>query len=169
VQSQLTAGSSFTLSVPADYEMAIPDTAPASAGGPTVLVIDDAADARDLVQRALARLSFDVRCAGTVADGFDYAQKLKPAAIVLDVGLPDGSGWDLLQRFKHDDALRAIPVIVHSIEDDATKSLALGAVLHLRKPVDRAELASAVARFARTPVGENAPKPIGDSAAEQAA
>jgi PAS domain S-box-containing protein len=159
VVSAIGAGSTFTLRVPADYEMAIPETAPAVTGGPTVLVIDDAAEARDLVQRALTRMGFDVRCAGTVADGHDYAQRLKPAAIVLDVGLPDGSGWDLLQRFKDDDALRAIPVIVHSIEDDATRSLALGAVLHLRKPVDRAELAAAVARFARAPASGPADRP----------
>jgi PAS domain S-box-containing protein len=164
VASEHGVGSVFTLSVPADFEVLIPESsAVAGADGPVVLVIDDAVEARDLVRRALARLGFDVRSATTLAEGLEQAQTLRPAAIVLDVGLPDGSGWDLLQTLKADDALRATPVIVHSIEDDATRSLALGAVMHLRKPVDRAELAAAVARFARTPAVEG-PKAEGVAA-----
>jgi DNA-binding response OmpR family regulator len=77
-----------------------------------------------------------------------HARGLNPVAIVLDVGLPDGSGWNLLQTLKSAEDTRAIPVIVHSIEDDATRSLSLGAVMHLRKPVSRAELAATVTRFA---------------------
>ncbi len=158
VVSKLGKGSRFTLSVPADYEVHLPEAAAqAGADGPVVLVIDDAVEARDLVRRALARLGFDVRSAPTLAEGLAQAKALRPAAIVLDVGLPDGSGWDLLQILKADDDLRSTPVIVHSIEDDATRSLALGAVMHLRKPVDRAELAAAVARFARRPATDEAP------------
>jgi nitrogen-specific signal transduction histidine kinase/ActR/RegA family two-component response regulator len=158
VVSAPAKGSTFTLSVPADYEIHIPEAAAAAgANGPVVLVIDDMIEARDLVRRALSRLGFDVRSAPTLAEGLVQAKTLRPAAIILDVGLPDGSGWDLLQTLKADDDLRATPVIVHSIEDDATRSLALGAVMHLRKPVDRAELAAAVARFARLPSGAEAP------------
>ncbi len=149
VASQEGQGSAFTLSLPLVYETAVADDKDASQrGGPVVLVIDDAAEARDLARRALSRLGFDVRGAATVAEGLRASHALDPVAIVLDVGLPDGSGWDLLADLKRHDATHTIPVIVHTIEDDATRSLSLGAVMHLRKPVGRAELAATVTRFA---------------------
>jgi len=149
VTSTEGVGSAFTLSVPLAYEASIAEARDVfTRGGPVVLVIDDAAAARDLAQRALSRLGYDVRGAATIAEGLRAARTLSPAAILLDVVLPDGSGWDLLAELKRDDATRTTPVIVHTIEDDATRSLSLGAVMHLHKPVDRAQLAACVARFA---------------------
>ena len=149
VESDPGKGSAFTLSLPLIYETQMTDERDVSLrGGPVVLVIDDAVEVRDLARRALSRLGFDVRGAASVAEGHRQARGLNPVAIVLDVGLPDGSGWDLLQTLKSSEDTRGIPVIVHSIEDDATRSLSLGAVMHLRKPVSRAELAATVTRFA---------------------
>jgi PAS domain S-box-containing protein len=149
VESEAGKGSTFTLSLPLVYETPITDDRELTLrGGPIVLVVDDSVEVRDLVRRALSRLGYDVRGAASIAEGLRHARGLNPVAIVLDVGLPDGSGWNLLQTLKSAEDTRAIPVIVHSIEDDATRSLSLGAVMHLRKPVSRAELAATVTRFA---------------------
>jgi signal transduction histidine kinase/ActR/RegA family two-component response regulator len=156
VASRQGEGSVFTLSLPLVYEaQSHDDHSGGTRGGPVVLVIDDSAEVRDLARRALSRLGYDVRGAATVAEGLRACRTQNPAAVVLDVGLPDGSGWDLLAELKRNDTTRAIPVIMHTIEDDATRSLSLGAVMHLRKPVGRAELAATVTRFAALRVQSN--------------
>jgi signal transduction histidine kinase/ActR/RegA family two-component response regulator len=117
--------------------------------GPLVVVIEDEASARDLICRALQRLPFAVRCAPTAAEGARLASEGKPALIVLDIHLPDRSGWDLLTEFKADPALSMTPILVVSVDDDRARALALGACDHLVKPADRDKLAAAAMRYAR--------------------
>ncbi|HVY04020.1 MAG TPA: ATP-binding protein, partial [Caulobacterales bacterium] len=74
--------------------------------GPLVVVIEDEAAARDLICRALARLPFRVRCASSAAEGMQFASEEPAALIVLDIYLPDRSGWDLLADLKADPATR---------------------------------------------------------------
>ncbi|MBK8051651.1 MAG: response regulator [Anaerolineales bacterium] len=64
----------------------------------------------------------------------------QPAAIILDILLHDGSGWDILRQLKADPVTGAIPVIVISVIDDRPKALQLGAVEHILKPVSRSDL-----------------------------
>jgi DNA-binding response OmpR family regulator len=112
-----------------------------------VLLIDDEESARDLTTRALARLGFHVRTASTARDGLAMADSLKPSLILLDINLPDMSGWDVLKML-YERALD-IPVIVHSVDDDRKHALDAGACEHLLKPADRDVLAAAALRFAR--------------------
>jgi DNA-binding response OmpR family regulator len=100
-------------------------------------------------------------CASTAGEGSRMASQLAPALIVLDIHLPDGSGWDLLAEFKADATLSDVPLLVVSIDDDRSRALSLGACEHLVKPVDRDRLAAAVLRFVRLPAGSKVDaKPI---------
>lgn len=148
LQSTLGEGSRFELTIPASWPEA-GDVAPMSADAPLVLVIEDESDARDLVRRALSRMPLNVMCAATAGEGSRMATQLAPALIVMDIHLPDGSGWDLLAEFKADAALSDVPVLVVSIDDDRSRALSLGACDHLVKPVDRDRLAASVLRFVR--------------------
>jgi CheY-like chemotaxis protein len=118
---------------------------------PLVLVIEDESDARDLVRRALARLPLNVLCAANATEGARLATRQAPALIILDIHLPDQSGWDLLAEFKADPALAETPVMIVSIDDDRQRAISLGACDHLVKPVDRDRLAAAVMRYIRLP------------------
>jgi CheY-like chemotaxis protein/anti-sigma regulatory factor (Ser/Thr protein kinase) len=121
---------------------------------PFVLVIEDEADARDLVTRSLTPVGFSVQCASTARAGHKALTMRIPALIVLDICLPDASGWAFLDQVKRDKSLGNIPVVVLSTDDDRARSIALGAAEHIVKPVTRDALAATVVRLARNRIGE---------------
>jgi GAF domain-containing protein/CheY-like chemotaxis protein len=112
------------------------------AGAPTVLVIDDDPDARDLMRRFLAREGFDTLTAPDAAEGLRLARQFEPTLITLDVVMPRMDGWAVLKELKEDPALAAIPVVMLSILDEQEKGFALGAADYLTKPFDRDRLRS---------------------------
>lgn len=120
----------------------------AGADGPLILVIDDDPTASELVQRHLIRAGYRTQSAGDGAAGLRMARELKPAAIMLDVVMPQMDGWTVLAALKADAELADIPVIMATILDEKPLGLALGASDYLTKPVDRDRLTSVVARFA---------------------
>jgi CheY-like chemotaxis protein len=114
-----------------------------SAAGPHVLVVDDEAAARDLVLRAVEPLNVAVRTAATVRAAMEQLEAA-PSCVILDIMLPDGSGWDVLQAMRADPKRAHIPVLVHTIVDEAEHALRLGADGFMLKPVGRAALQLAV-------------------------
>ena len=72
---------------------------------------------------------------------------MKPAAITLDILLPDLDGWEVLNRLKHDEATSSIPVIVISVVDNPELGIALGALDYFVKPVPAKELITRLRRF----------------------
>jgi PAS domain S-box-containing protein len=157
VESVLGEGSTFTIALPMrlEGETLIASEAPAPAstrgGARMVLVIDDEESARDLTARALTRLDFVLSSASRGDEGLARARAELPDLIVLDINLPDMSGWKVLQALRDDDATAEIPVLVHSVDDDRARARAEGACDLLLKPADRDVLAAAALRFARTP------------------
>jgi PAS domain S-box-containing protein len=153
VTSKQGAGSTFTLRFPvqlgAVHAPARIDAHAAAGQGHQriVLLIDDEESVRDLTARSLTRLGFEVRGAATAAEGLELARTLRPSLILLDINLPDESGWDVLAALVTGD----IPVIIHSIDDNRQRALSSGACEHLVKPADRDVLAAAALRFARAP------------------
>ncbi|HEV7474969.1 MAG TPA: HAMP domain-containing protein [Pyrinomonadaceae bacterium] len=79
-----------------------------------------------------------VATSGTVA--LALAQKYKPAAITLDIRLPDRDGWTVLDRLKHDPATSHIPVHIITVEEERQRALKQGAFNHVQKPVTREDL-----------------------------
>jgi PAS domain S-box-containing protein len=106
------------------------------AGASTILTIDDDANARDLMQRFLIRSGYNAIAAASGVEGLRLAKEHLPAAILLDVKMPDLDGWGVLSRLKSDPDLANIPVMMVTIEGDRALSSALGAVDYLVKPVD---------------------------------
>lgn len=149
-------GSTFTLRFPAQLPAAPTsaltrlDMAEVAGKGDAriVVVIDDEESARDLAARSLTRLGFDVRGAASGGEGLALARSLDPSLIVVDINLPDMSGWDVIQKLGAEgiDA----PVIVHSVDDDRQHAVSLGACDLLVKPADRDVLAATALRYART-------------------
>jgi adenylate cyclase len=100
----------------------------------------------------LGREGFDVITAAGGQEGLEFARKLPPSVITLDVFMPDIDGWSVLQTIKQDPELSRIPVIMMTISDEKQKGFTLGASGYLTKPVDRAQLSQLLYRF-KIPAG----------------
>ena len=105
-----------------------------------ILVVDDDATVRELVERHLERSGFAVVTAGGGQEGLRLVRELQPAAVTLDIMMPDLDGWTVLAAIKGDPELAATPVVLMSIVDQKNRGYALGAADYLVKPVDRAKL-----------------------------
>jgi CheY-like chemotaxis protein len=105
-----------------------------------VLVIDDDPTVRQLMERYLTRDGFAVVTAENGIRGLALAKELHPAAITLDVMMPEIDGWTVLAAVKGDPALAEIPIVLVTIVDERQRGYTLGATEYLVKPVDRERL-----------------------------
>jgi PAS domain S-box-containing protein len=111
--------------------------------GGVLLVIEDEPCARDLLRRQ-APGRYQLCEARTGMEALAAARALNPDAIVLDIGLPDISGWDVLEALKADPATANIPVIVLTGIGDRREAMERGALAHFTKPADRNALFEAL-------------------------
>jgi len=108
-----------------------------------VLVVDDEPDIVALVAYHLAKSGYGVSTATTGADALDKARSEQPAAVVLDLMLPDMSGFDVLEKLRNDEGLESIAVLMLTAkrdEPDRIRGLSLGADDYLTKPFSPQEL-----------------------------
>jgi GAF domain-containing protein/CheY-like chemotaxis protein len=154
VESTPGEGSTFTIRLPrivqADQVLATQgrgETRPEpahpiaeDAEEPLILVVDDDATVRELVVRHLGRAGFAAVAARGGQEGLRLVRELRPAAVTLDIMMPDLDGWTVLAAMKGDPALASIPVVLMSIVDQKNRGYALGAADYLVKPVDRTTL-----------------------------
>jgi signal transduction histidine kinase/CheY-like chemotaxis protein len=157
VESTPGAGSTFTIKLPVDAALPKPTTVrqeeavgtastPAK-GVPTVLVIDDDAQARDLMQRFLGQQGLHMVGAASGEEGLRLARELRPAVITLDVLMPGMDGWAVLMALKADPDLAPIPVIMATFLDEESLGFALGATDFLTKPINREHLARLLEKY----------------------
>ncbi len=102
-----------------------------------ILIVDDDSSIRELLSMHLEERGFGVISASTGADGFRMAAESAPAAIVLDMRLPDASGIDLIPELKKR-AAEAPVLMITAHHDMATTILAMkaGAFDYIHKPID---------------------------------
>ena len=109
-----------------------------------ILIVEDDDALRETLAHTLGTICRDVRTASTLADAFREAGNAKPDLIVLDLGLPDGDGTELVTRLR---ALTDVPIIVLSGRDTEDAKVALldaGADDFLIKPCGASELLARV-------------------------
>ncbi len=109
---------------------------------PRLLVIDDEPQLRKLVKVTLEAAGFAVREAADGAEGLREAAFLRPDLAVLDLGLPDLGGAEVVRRLRE---WSAVPVLILSVRDDSrdkVEALEAGADDYVTKPFDGAELAA---------------------------
>ena len=121
------------------------DRSDLSEGKRLLLIIEDDPTFAGIVCDLSRELGFQCIIAGTAQEAIDLAREYRPSAIVLDIGLPDQSGLTVLDRLKHDEEARHIPIHVVSGSDQAQAALALGAIGFLEKPAPRERLAEVLA------------------------
>jgi signal transduction histidine kinase/DNA-binding response OmpR family regulator len=154
VQSELGKGSRFTIDLPLEARgpFRVPndpkrsETA-ADFSRPLVIVVEDDPGAAELLSRQIGRAGFRTEIARSGAEALRMAKERKPAAITLDILLPDVDGWEVLTRLKRDEATSDIPVIVVSVVDNPDLGTALGALDYFVKPVDAKNLLNRLSNF----------------------
>jgi two-component system KDP operon response regulator KdpE len=127
-----------------------------------ILVVDDDPD---LVRAMRLRLRANNYEVATASDGYTAiasAQKDRPALIILDLGLPVGDGFVVLERLQNSDALSSVPVIVLSARDPQSneeRALKAGAAAFFQKPADNDELMNAIRHNLSPGQSQTAPWP----------
>ena len=159
VKSQPGEGSTFTILLPAILPGSTTretrgEAVPAKTAA-TVLVIDDDAEVREIIEQSISCDDITVVTATSAEEGLRLAHEIQPAAITLDVMMPDMDGWTVLRTLKADPSLREIPVVMLSMGNDKTGGYSLGATDYLTKPVDREQLLNTLSCY--YPAGETRP------------
>ena len=123
-----------------------------SQGGDRILVVDDEPDIIALVAYHLARSGYRVSTAATGTEALQAARDEQPALVVLDLMLPELSGFEVLERLRADKALADTPVLMLTArrdEPDRVQGLSLGADDYLVKPFSPQELVLRVRNILR--------------------
>jgi two-component system, OmpR family, KDP operon response regulator KdpE len=114
------------------------------AQGTPVLVIDDEPQIRRLIQLTLESSGFKVYQAGTGEEGLSRSTSDHPEAVVLDLGLPDMDGTDVLKSIRARSTVPVLILSVRSAEQDVISCLNAGADDYLMKPFRQGELVARV-------------------------
>jgi len=116
--------------------------------GDTILLIveDDPHYARVLVDLARDK-GFKVLVAARGAEALDLAKQYQPAAVSLDVFLPDMLGWTVLSQLKHNPLTRHIPVQIITLDEDRQHALARGAFSFVNKPTTTEGVSAALSQI----------------------
>ncbi len=112
-----------------------------------ILVVDDALDSWHLLSSILRTNHYQPIWAADGIQALSEARKHQPHVILLDLGLPGGDGFVVLERLKGNRLLSAIPVIVVTAQDPGVaeqKAREYGAIAFLRKPVKADELIATI-------------------------
>ena len=153
VSSTVGAGSAFTLTLPLrpaiipPGEHAQPAVMNGHGSGPLVLVVEDDPSATELLTRQLVAAGYRTEIARNGNEAIAKARELHPAAITLDIILPEVDGWEVMTRLKSDPVTSTIPIVVVSIVDNPELGIALGAMDYFVKPVDAKELVSRLSQL----------------------
>jgi signal transduction histidine kinase/ActR/RegA family two-component response regulator len=123
-----------------------------SLAGLRILVVDDEADARDLLAIRLRQYGADVITAASVEAALESLaqQKPRPDLIVSDIAMPEEDGYSLMRRVRamepeEGGRIPAIALTAYSRNKDRAQAIAAGFQMHMPKPVNAAELARAIA------------------------
>jgi CheY-like chemotaxis protein len=120
--------------------------------GVRVLVVEDEADARDLLHLVLTEAGAVVDTAATVADAFAKLSAHPPHVVVSDIGMPDEDGYALMRRIRDSgDGVPTVALTAYTRPEDRTRALRMGFSAHVGKPVDPRELLDLVAALAGRP------------------
>lgn len=119
-----------------------------------ILIVDDVEDLRFLLRRVLENESWEVEEAANAAEALKKVKSFQPALVLLDLMLPDDSGFNVLKKMQEDDETARIPVIlltgVYKDAKAVDKGFGLGAVEYMLKPVRPPELVAKIKLLLRT-------------------
>ena len=112
-----------------------------------ILVIEDDADVRTLLKIRLSNEGYETAFAWDAVTALTIARKAEPDLIILDLGLPGGDGYVVMERLQSLAPLSMVPIVVvsaRSAETQTDPALAAGAAAFIEKPIDMERLLGVV-------------------------
>ncbi len=144
-------GCTFTISLPCAEHAADGATGPAARPAqqalPTVLLIEDNDDGREMMAMMLGCHGYEVQQASNGLRGLEMATAIRPGLALVDIGLPGIDGYEVARRLRADERTRDIRLIAltgYGLAEDKRHVLEAGFDLHLVKPVDIEHLLDAI-------------------------
>lgn len=121
--------------------------------GLKILVVDDEADTRELIQEVLKECGADVVTSSSAADALTAIEQHQPDILISDLGMPDEDGYSLISKIRALPAdqgglIPAAALTAYARAEDRMRVLRSGFQFHLPKPVDSAELVTVIASLA---------------------
>ncbi|HEX8915801.1 MAG TPA: ATP-binding protein [Humisphaera sp.] len=110
----------------------------------TILLVEDHEETREVVGRLLRAMGYRVIPAGNVADALRLADERPVDLVLSDLGLPDGTGTDLMRQLRDRHGLSGIALSGFGMEEDRRRSRLAGFADHLVKPVSLERLEAAI-------------------------
>lgn len=114
------------------------------------LIVEDVQTAANQLSRYLTNLGAVATIHPQGAGALEAALQTRPTVIILDILLPDQTGWEVLTELKATPATQDIPVIVISVVDERSRALKLGAAEYLLKPITQQQLQATLNRVLPT-------------------
>ena len=156
LESELGKGSRFTFTLPAGSRgsKSPPLNEPPrpsivvreGRGKPLILVVDDEIPARELLATYLCP-EYRIAMAESGVEAVQNAKQLRPDAIILDVMMPGGNGFETLAALRQAPETATIPIIIVSVVDQKQVGFALGATDYLIKPMGKSALIETIRKY----------------------
>jgi DNA-binding response OmpR family regulator len=127
----------------------------------TILLVEDERSITEPLAAALEREGFDAQVEGTVAGALERARELNPDLVLLDVMLPDGSGFDVCRELRQSSKVPIIMLTARGEEADRVVGLELGADDYVVKPFSAREVVARIRAVLRRTETAAEPEPVG--------
>jgi hypothetical protein len=117
--------------------------------GLKVLVVDDEADARSLLTAILVQSGADTKTAGSMSEALSLLNEWRPDVLVSDIGMPNGSGYDLIREIRNPRTetpkVPAVALTAYARPEDRNRALSAGFENYVAKPVEPDQLLATIA------------------------
>ncbi|HEX8148691.1 MAG TPA: response regulator [Pyrinomonadaceae bacterium] len=149
-------GARFTFGLPCavgageEVEPARESEPESAEGAVPVLLVDDSTETLELLEVLFTHKGYEVFGAGSADEAVRRARERPPGLIISDISMPGTDGYALLAELRRMPGLEAVPAIAltgHAMDEDRARALAAGFAVHIPKPVDPDELLRIVRRL----------------------
>jgi signal transduction histidine kinase len=158
----LNSGAVFRVELPiAARDLASDPVAPRFSGDRagratvSILLVEDHVDTANAMKRLLSRRGYSVQAATSVAEALSTASKSSFDVLISDIGLPDGTGLQLIRELSARGPVKGIALTGFGMEEDVERSRAAGFIEHLTKPINVDQLQAALDRVTQPVVQAN--------------
>jgi signal transduction histidine kinase/ActR/RegA family two-component response regulator len=161
------AGSAFTVKVPlarSELLSAVVSSSPADPSlhwtpmltGTSVLVVEDQADTREILEEVLLQAGAEVKVAADAREAMDILHNWTPDVLVSDIAMPGEDGYSLIRRVRTMEvrqgrSISAVALTAYARAEDRVQALAAGYQMHVPKPVDPRELVLTISSLSGRP------------------
>src|SRR2546421_4747985 len=111
-----------------------------------VIVVEDHADTAECLRKFLTSIGYKVYIAPDVASARALAKAVEFDVLLSDLRLPDGTGWELMQELSAEGRIPAVAMSGYNTEEDIARSMQVGFLDHIAKPLVPEELSAALDR-----------------------